>query len=186
MSDIDALVMQASVHRGLWIGMYADASEELAATIAKITDANDERDKDALKHRWEIIKPGDHHITLAHLGKSNPRERVEAVVSAAEVAAMRSTPPRVTVEGVLRLRSHLTLALAPYSTRDIVINALRDREVRIDDTFAGVPHMTIAKIPEAESPRCPSVGLGFALRFPGIRVVCGEASLYFPFADPPF
>lgn len=176
----DQLIANAG-SRGLWIGIFPEFSEELDAARKLSMDANGGKDF------FAEVTEGPMHLTLAHLGRSNTRGRAEAAIAALEAAAATTYGEQsVGVEGLMRLPNHLGFALVPdriLMMRNQVNHCLGDRGIRMDDKFAGIPHMTIGKL-RHHPPICPRVQ-PFRLTFRGLTIVCADARVHAPFAEHP-
>jgi len=184
---IEKLRYEAGRHRGLWIGMFPEPSEELTDARRALV----ERNVGAL---IEIKALADMHVTIFHLGKNNSSSTVESVVAAVEMSSSIVTGDRrIGVEGYLRFPRHVGLAVVPddiVTVRRVLGGCLRDRGIAPDDRFAGLPHMTIGKIGRTVQRLndsdadilCPGVR-SFSGLFRGLTVICGDASLVVPFGD---
>ena len=177
----EKLCKNAGSH-GLWVGLFPEFSEELLATRELVLALNKEP---GFK---ETIEPTQLHITLSHLGRSSPARRAECAMSAMEMAAsLIRDERRISVEGFIRLPNHLGFILAPeqiLKLRDQLNLCLADQDIRVDDTFAGIPHMTLGKFRyNSDIARCPFIK-PFKLTFRGLAIVSGDARVYAPFSDP--
>jgi 2'-5' RNA ligase len=177
---LDQMITNAAT-RGLWIGAVPTMTPDFADALEFMRDING----DVL----EQPTPNLPHMTVAHFGRSNTRKTVELIHAALEVvcSTIYGEVP-ITIEGVLRLRMHLAFAVSPdfIRLRDQVLSALADRRINCDDTFAGIPHLTISKLKtESAIPRCAAVKK-IHLRIPALTLVCGDAKIAMPFSEPPF
>lgn len=165
----DRLVAAAESGCGLWIGLHAEANPI----------------HDELRRAVDVANPGvltpaeGAHVTLAHLGRRNGRHAVEAAIAAASLWIL---PKEVSVECLARFANHVVAIVVPHAldhTADMVASILDARSVRIDRSFAGIRHVTVAAIRRGVElvalPRAPK----YALRFTSIAVTCGEAEVRF-------
>lgn len=156
--------------------MFPEPSVDLGVAKQSLIDAN--------PMGW-AEETTDSHITISHLGKSNTERTVDAVISAVQSTCDSISGDRiVTVEGVLRLRNHLCIAVAPERVvyvREYLLASFRDRGVRADTRFAGIPHMTVGKLRNAYTPLSPAIP-SFPLSFRGLTIACGDARVACPFS----
>lgn len=165
--------------RGLWIGIFPEFSEELTAARKLAVDTNG-----GDVYFAETVESTKLHLTIAHLGRSSNRARVEAAIAAMESAApLIHGEKHVGVEGLVRLPNHLGFALVPDEVihmRARINGCLRDRDIRMDDKFAGLPHMTIGKLRSNSPPVCPRIQ-SFRVTFRGFTIVSGDARVFASF-----
>lgn len=178
---IEQIVTHAAT-RGLWIGAFPKITEEFATAIEFVRDVN----SDTLESDQAVLP----HVTIAHLGKSNTRRTVEQAYAALEMACSGIYGHKlISIEGILRLPRHLTFALAPNPVMQMrleVWNALYDRSIKPDDSFAGIPHLTIGRLKKANDiPRAPNIQ-PITLRVSELIMICGDAHIKVPFSEPPF
>lgn len=177
-STTENLCAEAGRNRGLWIGMFPEASADLERAWENLISQN----SDSLAEHKSLREL---HVTIFHLGKTHTTISVERTVAAVQMAASTVIGPQlIGVEGYLRLPRHAALAVVPdeiVRIRGVVSSCLRDRGVRPDDRFAGLPHITIGATHfDFDDVVCPGVK-SFVGTFRGLTIVCGEASMTVPF-----
>lgn len=178
---LEDLYAEAGRNRGLWVGMFPDHSEDLETVKEDLIAQNSDAVLEVT--RWS-------HVTVLHLGRNNAATTLDRVIAAVEVASsMLAGERRVGVEGFIRLPRHAGLALVPNEIVDarLLLGAcLRDRAVKIDDRFAGLPHVTVFKTKyDHDVVACPGIK-PFTLVFRGLTIVCGDVKAAFPFSEPVF
>jgi hypothetical protein len=174
------LLAAAAQGRGLWIGMFPQPS----GSVLAVSHAFAEQNRDTA-----MMDETDCHVTLLHLGKLKRSSGfMDNLVAGVESFVGLDYHKSIGVEGYLRLRKHVALALAPTRIvllRQTLEGVLRDRDIRWDDRFEGIPHMTICETQVGDTPRLPALN-PFFVHFEEISIVCGEARVNFRLQAPPF